>query len=55
MVGMSLLARTCIPFLLRDMLTLRSRDIVDVKHIKTAVAGMIIGPLTRANDDIQAT
>ena len=38
-----------------DMLTLMSRDIVDVKHIKTGVAGMIIGPLTRANDDIPAS
>ncbi|KAK3290430.1 uncharacterized protein B0H64DRAFT_427698 [Chaetomium fimeti] len=27
-------------------------DIVDVKNIKTDVAGMIIGPLTRSNDDI---
>ncbi|KAK5658133.1 hypothetical protein OQA88_2105 [Cercophora sp. LCS_1] len=27
-------------------------DIVDVKHIKTGVAGMMLGPLTRSNDDI---
>lgn len=29
-------------------------DIVDVKHIRTGVAGMIIGPLSRSNDDIPA-
>jgi len=29
-------------------------DIVDVKHIRTGVAGMIMGPLTRSNDDIPA-
>ncbi|KAL2189195.1 hypothetical protein L209DRAFT_682575 [Thermothelomyces heterothallicus CBS 203.75] len=29
-------------------------DIVDVKHIESDVASMIIGPLSRANDDIQA-
>lgn len=27
-------------------------DIVDVKHIRTGVGGMIMGPLTRSNDDI---
>lgn len=27
-------------------------DIVDVKHIRTGVKGMILGPLTRSNDDI---
>ena len=30
------------------------RDIVDVKHIETEVRGMMIGPLTRSNDDIPA-
>ncbi len=49
MVGTLLLS--LIHCLVPDMLTLRSRDIVDVKHIKSGVAGMIYGPITRSNDD----
>jgi hypothetical protein len=33
------------------ILTQLFRDIVDVKHINTDVEGMIMGPLTRWNDD----
>ncbi len=53
MVGMLLLSLSIL--FVCNMLTLRYRGIVDVKHIRGEVAGMIYGPLTRTNDDVPAS